>query len=302
MIDGEALWRSDKLNKVEPIEFRAEYANLLPLALGDGTFEANPRRVWADVYSYNRPDITLELVEEILSEFERVGILVRKTDENGKIWGLWVGIESRLPSESTRDRYKTGKSNLFSNIVSEKQYREDVATESRPNRDRVMLGLDRIGLDMNRSESISADDIPGRFVAGMYPNKNPKKLHKSIVEIWQKHRGPSAVARYPSRFPERWNELCENHSGDIIVPAFELWTVEEGMFIETDYPVTNFLKSASAYMERVVPKITKQKESMEIRAASSVAIANQASDDFITQKLAAQEQERRQMELSGDAI
>lgn len=107
MIDGDALWRSDKLAQVQPPEFRAEYANLIPLALADGTFECNPRRVWADVYSYNRPDIDVHLVEKILNEFESVGLLTR-IEKNGKIWGYWNGIESRLPSESTRDRYKNG--------------------------------------------------------------------------------------------------------------------------------------------------------------------------------------------------
>jgi hypothetical protein len=101
VIDGEGLWRSDKLAQVEPPSFRAEYACLLPLALANGVFEANARRIWATVYSYNRPDVDAEKVEKILAEFERVKLLFRWTD-GGKTWGYFVGIEKpgRLPAPS----------------------------------------------------------------------------------------------------------------------------------------------------------------------------------------------------------
>ena len=101
VIDGEGLWRSDKLAQVEPPSFRAEYACLLPLALANGVFEANPRRIWATVYSYNRPDVGVEQVENILAEFERVKLIFTWTD-GGKSWGYFVGIEKpgRLPAQS----------------------------------------------------------------------------------------------------------------------------------------------------------------------------------------------------------
>jgi hypothetical protein len=101
VIDGEGLWRSDKLAQVEPPSFRAEYACLLPLALANGVFEANPRRIWATVYSYNRPDVDVEKVEKILAEFERVKLLFTWTDA-GKKWGYFVGIDKpgRLPAPS----------------------------------------------------------------------------------------------------------------------------------------------------------------------------------------------------------
>ena len=110
IIDGEGLWRSDKLGRVEPPSFRSEYANLLPLAMANGSFEANPHRIWCAVYSYNRPDITLAHVEQILAEFERVKLLFRWIDEvTGKEWGYWVGIEKpgRLPTPSRqKDRHE----------------------------------------------------------------------------------------------------------------------------------------------------------------------------------------------------
>ena len=64
-------------------------------------FEANARRIWATVYSYNRPDVDAGKVEKILAEFERVKLLFMWTDA-GKTWGYFVGIEKpgRLPAPS----------------------------------------------------------------------------------------------------------------------------------------------------------------------------------------------------------
>jgi len=103
VLDGEGMWKSDKLSHVEPPRRRSEYANLLPLALANGVFEANPRRIWSTVYSYNRPDVPAEEVEQILEEFERVKLLFRWIErETGKVWGFWVGIDKpgRLPGKS----------------------------------------------------------------------------------------------------------------------------------------------------------------------------------------------------------
>lgn len=36
IVDGEGLWRSDKLSEVTPAWIKAEYANLVPLALANG--------------------------------------------------------------------------------------------------------------------------------------------------------------------------------------------------------------------------------------------------------------------------
>jgi hypothetical protein len=105
VLDGDGLWRSDKLAQVEPAVRRAEYANLLPLALANGVFESNPRRIWASVYSYNRPDVSLHDVEAMLDEFERVKLLFRWSDAlSQKVWGFWIGIDKpgRLPGRSRR--------------------------------------------------------------------------------------------------------------------------------------------------------------------------------------------------------
>jgi len=109
VVDGESLWGSRKLLQVQPPWIKAEFANLIPLALANGTFECDSRLVWRNVYAYNRPEITPENVEGILAEFERVKLLFRWTDETGKQWGYWVGIEKpgRLPSAARlRERHE----------------------------------------------------------------------------------------------------------------------------------------------------------------------------------------------------
>lgn len=101
VIDGEALWTSRKLALVEPTSFRAEYANLLPLAEINGSFEAEPRLVWRTVYAANRPDVTAEQVEQILLAFSQAKMLFLWS-KHGRKFGYFVGIEKhgRLPSPS----------------------------------------------------------------------------------------------------------------------------------------------------------------------------------------------------------
>lgn len=106
ILDGEAMWRSTKIRAVEPSKFRSEFAWLLPLALANGVFEADPYRVWVDCYAFSRPEITLAIVSKILDEFERVDLLRRWEDTSGKVWAVWVGIEKpgRLPPPSSLNR------------------------------------------------------------------------------------------------------------------------------------------------------------------------------------------------------
>ena len=101
------MWKSDKIARVQPEQIRAEYANWIPLALANGSFEADTRRIWATVYSYNRPDISFDDAEEIKKEFCRVGLLFLWPDKaSGKIWGYFTGIEKpgRLPPKSRLDK------------------------------------------------------------------------------------------------------------------------------------------------------------------------------------------------------
>jgi hypothetical protein len=55
VVDGEAVWRSDKIASLSESWMRPEFANLIPLALANGSFECSPRLIWSQVYAYNRP-------------------------------------------------------------------------------------------------------------------------------------------------------------------------------------------------------------------------------------------------------
>jgi hypothetical protein len=113
IVHGERVWCSSKLHEVEPESYRAELANLFPLALANGSFECDPDLVWSRVYAYNRPSVTRTKVRRLLDEFEKVRILFRWEDAGGKVWGFWTGIRNGnvlpKPSEVGRGDYRIGE-------------------------------------------------------------------------------------------------------------------------------------------------------------------------------------------------
>jgi hypothetical protein len=114
---NEAIYHSKKIASIQPPEWRAEFAWLLALSNTDGTFEADPRSVWAQAYAFGRPDVTCETVAQILDEYERVGLLRRAQDIDGRLWGFWVGSDNFQPPPSKRAHYKQGKRALFGDVV-----------------------------------------------------------------------------------------------------------------------------------------------------------------------------------------
>lgn len=90
---------------VKPVWVKAEYANILPLSLANGVFECDVERVWSDVYSFNRREVTPAKVAIVLESLATAGMLFRWLDKDtGKVWGYWTGIDKpgRLPGESRR--------------------------------------------------------------------------------------------------------------------------------------------------------------------------------------------------------
>jgi hypothetical protein len=110
ILDGEGIWKSGKLAQVQSPEFRAEYPWLLPLALANGVFQCDPRSVFATSYSFNRPEISVEMVAKILDEFQRIGLLFRWQEPDGKWWGCWPELRKPglLPSPSRKQHYECG--------------------------------------------------------------------------------------------------------------------------------------------------------------------------------------------------
>jgi hypothetical protein len=107
IVDSEGVALSKKLKQVQPHFFRHHFANLIPLAFANGSFECDADIVWAKMYSFGRPDVSVPYVQAVLDEFERVKLLFRWR-VGSQIWGYWVGIEKpgRLPGEG---RIKQGE-------------------------------------------------------------------------------------------------------------------------------------------------------------------------------------------------
>lgn len=176
IVDGEGVWGSDKLAKVKPDKYRAEYTNILPLSLANGVFEASPSRVWSTVYAYNRPDISRNDVERILSEFDRVGLLFRWNDEGGKAWGYFIGSDKRgrLPAQSLRERYGVGPN---------------------PPADRLTEYLQRSGQPIT--------EIPAPSPPKRSPAKTPLPENFAIsepVQKWAKQRGYTDLEKHLEHF------------------------------------------------------------------------------------------------------
>jgi hypothetical protein len=135
---SEKIWSSQKVRNINPEEWQPEYSWLLPIAAADGTFEADAHLVWAQAYSCNRRQWNTENVGRLLDELERVGLLQRADDENGKVWGRWVGSEKFLPSKERcrTNRYKTGRGDLFEAsdgaAPAQRQESDVAATAQRP--------------------------------------------------------------------------------------------------------------------------------------------------------------------------
>src|SRR5260370_20500603 len=105
MVDGEVIWGSSKIASL-PVWAKAEYANWIPLALANGVFECDVRSIWARVYSFNRPEVTPDQVQQILGVFEKSQLIQRFKEKNGTIWGYFIGIqkEGRPPTPSRINR------------------------------------------------------------------------------------------------------------------------------------------------------------------------------------------------------
>src|SRR6185312_2992389 len=145
VVDGDSLWRSKKLKNV-PVEFRAEYANLLSLAQANGVFECEPDQVWADVYAFNRPDVDAARVVQILDALEHAELLFR-WEQSGKVYGYWVGIEKtgRLPTGAHLKRYKNLPPNPPAHFWASDQSRI-IPDESRNMPEGFGIGLVRCGM------------------------------------------------------------------------------------------------------------------------------------------------------------
>ena len=232
VVDGDAVWRSKKLKQMSP-QFRAEYANLVPLAEANGVFEVDVDRVWSDVYSYNREGVSVETVQEILSELETVGLL-RVWEQDGKTWGYWEGIHKsgRLPKASELQKYK----NLPPNPP-EISSLSGVSAESA----RILAPRFGIGLVLDRS-GIGAEPQDETEIIS---EETDMRAEKEIQLACQAAFGVSP--RLWGNDKEEIKRLERIHKGSSVLRAFEEWA-EQNQEDPSDNPVRKFLREADSLL------------------------------------------------------
>lgn len=267
VVDGDAVWRSKKLKQMRR-EFRAEYANLVPLAEANGVFEVDADRVWSDVYSYNREDVSVETVEAILAELERVGLL-RVWTERGKTWGYWEGIHKsgRLPKASELQKYK----NLPPNPPSETSLSGDSAETAL-----ILAPRFGIGLVLDRSGS-GAEPQDQNEEIPVNGQEEEMKLKKEIQAV---------CARYGANaggYAETWEQMAAlelAHSRGAVVRGFtEFMDENQG----DDFP----RGAVSAYLRGAVRRLASDVDPASVAAKNPQVRALEAeliylSDDRVT--------------------
>lgn len=163
IVDGEGIWTSDKIRCIEPAKYRAEYANLLPLALANGVFECDPHLIWTKVYSYNRPDFSYDDTRTLLGELERVGLLFIWSEQTAKTWAFFVGIDKdgRLPPPTQRERMKQGQvppARALAEYIRNHQNPRSVLGESYPGL--VGFGMVREGKSKSKTDAHNSRVVP----------------------------------------------------------------------------------------------------------------------------------------------
>jgi hypothetical protein len=171
--------------------------------MANGSFECDPRAIWATCYSYNRPDVTPEDTVAILDEFERVKLLYRWTI-SGHTWGYWVGIEKpgRLPSAAPqKERHeRTGEP------VPQDKLREFLGLEPVGNQqETIREPIGSLGLGLGLGSGLGSGNGNGLGLGsgfGSGENENPVK---SAGESDEKQNPPSSQNQNLS--PRRKKEI-----------------------------------------------------------------------------------------------
>ncbi len=130
--------------------------------------------------------------------------------------------------------------------------------EKRQEKDRLdgWIGGDATS-DIAEKPGALTKGTPGYYEPGQYPSgkekARPKEIYKHVARAWATIKGVGAICRYPSKYPEAWEDLCTTKDADLIVPAFELWAVKEGGTGTNQFPISDFLRVAHQYTVQVIP-------------------------------------------------
>jgi hypothetical protein len=223
LIDGDALWTSNKVSKLET-KYIPEYSWLLPLAEANGCFECDARQIWAKCYAMLRPGWTQEDVEDLLDAFETAKLLF-KFQHDRKQMGFWVGMEKsgRLPSPSDRVKYRgKGKGIVPADelakflgeevpIISE-QYREVIGIlSSRGYGDGVGRGVG-VGIGIGVGDGAEQDPTPTPFgnSSSNSPTQEPTPTQNtgtSPLDLARYFRDLLKNNPHASAVPSNWEDL-----------------------------------------------------------------------------------------------
>lgn len=218
MIDGEALWTSGKLKKVQT-GFRAHYANWLPLAEANGVFEVDFDIIRSRVYPIIDPAMDASGVEVVYREFVRTG-LIREWYEQEKRWAYFVGIDKpgRLPAEKHVSRYKHLPPNPPAYFPEE--------TGSMP--EGFGVGLDRLGVGLEGENMSLKSNITdkARIILGLRINPDDRS--------W-----PEITA------------LSRAYGPDPVLSAFEEWA-ESRVGENLTYPLSKFIDQADGILRGTI--------------------------------------------------
>lgn len=277
LFDGDKAYKSDKLRAFAERhpQWRAEYAWLKGLVLADGTFEVDPHRVWAEAYSFCGNGIDAKTVEKMLNAFENFGLLERKSDKNGRMWGYWTGCEGCLPVRKERYKYKTGAGELFEkDLVTSDQLASQSpattygglgsgsgsgsglgtgggsATQTAATVGSCWEEFNKELASGEKEPAITDKSKPGFIRTGEHNTRNPKRIHRLLAIEWSRVMGKNFYAPYPALYPEEWEMLCDQVSADLLVPAFELWARDQGKY-SGRFPTEDFRKVAHEYLQKL---------------------------------------------------
>lgn len=182
VIVGEAIWNSKKIAALEPPSIRAEYPWLYSLAGSNGVFEIDVRAIWVKCYAFGRQDKTIDDVQQILTAFEKGGLLF-VWDEGGRRWGYWTGCDKpgRLPRLTWRKRdAKKGKLGPEPPKDSLESYRAEAAA-------RMLHACDTLP---TRSEHASSVSGLGFGSKELHSCADESSLHESVLPISTPDRSP----------------------------------------------------------------------------------------------------------------
>lgn len=246
-----------------------------------------------------------KLSQKVLDTFPVVLTEYGPRRRNRVLYEEWVrvcGKSEKARESADRKWNRDGGTSQESSLESTKEGCERIATAERPPSVRNANRTEQYITEQDRTEQRGAisqafDEMdeensgiveqqggrqkgqPGFFARGQYPGTSSKHIWKHAANAWSRLRGAGAVCRFPTKYPgaktDAWQDLCDTKSGDLIIPAFELWIMKYGQFLETQYPLSEFMKGTNVQeflaqvspLNQVKPKLSVQ----TIEASNEIA-------------------------------